>query len=126
MSASYSPPSVLTRLSSGSIAVIVSRTNRTPGLAKSLYGRRTASERLPPEHHVELRVAEDEGVALVDQSHVRVLAELVGEDRRQLEAAEPRPEYDYPFRHTGDPSVSNRSAAWASDIPRPHGANRRG
>ena len=42
------------------------------------------------EHHVELRVAEHEGVAVVDQRHPRMLTERVGQDRRELEAAEAR------------------------------------
>ena len=65
---------------------------------------------LPPEHDVQLRVAEDEGVSLLDQDHVGVFAELLREDRRQLETAEPRPEHDYPGRHVRPLSLPVRAA----------------
>ena len=42
----------------------------------------------PPEHHVELRVAEDEGVALVDQGDGDLVAERFREHGRELEPAE--------------------------------------
>jgi hypothetical protein len=35
--------------------------------------------RAPPEHHVELREAEDEGVAPVDQCDLDVVGELTGQ-----------------------------------------------
>ncbi len=50
----------------------------------------------PAEHHVELREAEDEGVALVDQGDPDLVPEPLGEPGRQLEAAEPGPEDQYP------------------------------
>ena len=42
----------------------------------------------PPEHHVELRVAEDESVALVDQGDGDLVADRLREHRRELEPAE--------------------------------------
>ena len=55
-------------------------------------------ERRAPEHHVELRVAEDEGVALVDERHVGLVAERLRQPGRQLETAEPGPENHDPRR----------------------------
>jgi hypothetical protein len=46
--------------------------------------------RLTPEHHVELREAEDEAVGLVDQEDVDRISERVREKRRQLQPAEAR------------------------------------
>jgi hypothetical protein len=40
------------------------------------------------EHHVELRVPEDERVARLDERDAGVVAECVGQDRRELEPAE--------------------------------------
>ena len=45
-----------------------------------------------PEHHVELREAEDERVALVDQRHVDLVAERLRERGGELEPAEARAE----------------------------------
>ena len=59
------------------------------------------------EHHVELRVAENERVGRVDQRHVGVVAELFGEDRGQFEAAEPRAE-DQDSPHGASLSASPR------------------
>src|SRR5207244_4767722 len=42
-----------------------------------------------PEHHVELREPEDEGVARVDERYLHLVGELVGQPGRQLEATEP-------------------------------------
>ena len=42
-----------------------------------------------PEHHVELGEAEHEPIGLVDQHDLDVVAELLGESRRQLQAAKP-------------------------------------
>ena len=50
--------------------------------------------RRPPEHHVELRVAEDEGVVPVDQGDPGVVAERLGEQGRELETAEARSQDD--------------------------------
>ena len=47
--------------------------------------------RRPAEHHVELRVPEDEGVVLVDQGHVDVVAERLRQHGRELETSETRP-----------------------------------
>ena len=52
-------------------------------------GRRAA------EHDVELRVAEDEAVALVDERHVDLVAERLGQHRAELEAAEARSQHQY-------------------------------
>jgi hypothetical protein len=54
------------------------------------------------EHHVQLCVAEDERVALVDQRHVDVVAKRLGQAARELEAAEPRSEDDHTARHLSD------------------------
>jgi hypothetical protein len=56
-------------------------------------------ERCPAEHHVELRVAEDERVALVDQGDVDVVAELFRQHGRELEASEARSQDDDPRSH---------------------------
>ena len=48
--------------------------------------------RRPPEHDVELRVAEDERVVLVDQRDLELVAEGLGQRRRELEPAEARAE----------------------------------
>lgn len=47
--------------------------------------------RHPPEHDVQLREAERERVALIDERDLEPVAELRGEARRQLKAPEPRP-----------------------------------
>ena len=47
---------------------------------------------LPSEHHVELREAEDERVALVDERDVESVAEGLGKNRRQLEPTKSRAE----------------------------------
>ena len=60
--------------------------------------------RRPPEHHVELRVPEDERVVLVDQRHVDVVAERLRQHGRELETAKARPEDEDPRRHAGDPT----------------------
>src|SRR4029079_6606633 len=56
-------------------------------------------DRLLSEHHVELREAEDEYVALVDQRDLDVVAERFGETRGQLEAAEAGAEDDHTGAH---------------------------
>ena len=67
--------------------------------------------RLPPEHHIELRVAEHEVVALVDQRDLDLVGDLLRQSRRQLQAAESRPEDEHPFH-------GRRSyAAFSSDQP---------
>ena len=92
------PASVVTRSRSG-----VDRRDRLPheahaGLGDVAVRQPHRVERRPPEHHVELRVAEDEGVVLVDQRHVDVVAERLGEHGRELEPAEAGAEDDYPSR----------------------------
>ena len=54
-------------------------------------------ERRPSEHHVELRVTEDERIALVDQSDVDVVAERVRQCRRQFETPEAGSQDDDPL-----------------------------
>src|SRR5205814_3778954 len=54
-----------------------------------------------PEKNIELRVAEEERVALLDQRHSGFVAECVGQHRRELETAEACTEYDGPWRHGG-------------------------
>ena len=51
------------------------------------------------EHDVELRVSEDERVARLDQRDAGLVAEGVGEDRRELEPAEPRSQDEDALRH---------------------------
>ena len=53
----------------------------------------------PPEHDVELRVAEDERVALVHQRHLDLARRLLGEGGRELQAAEPGAEDEDLHRH---------------------------
>ena len=50
--------------------------------------------RRAPEQHVELGVPEDEHVPLVDHGDVDLVAQLVGQGRRELEAAESRSQND--------------------------------
>jgi hypothetical protein len=45
--------------------------------------------RPPSEHHVELREAEDERIALVDQRDRHLAGQLAAQPRRELETAEP-------------------------------------
>ena len=61
-----------------------------------LLGRRLA------EHHVELRVAEDEGVVLVDERNAGVAAERFGQESRELETAEARAQNDETRLHRGE------------------------
>ena len=49
---------------------------------------------LPSEHHIELGVAEHEGVVAVEQHQVERLAEGIREHGGELEAAETGAEYD--------------------------------
>jgi hypothetical protein len=58
------------------------------------------SGKLPSEHHVELREAEDECVTLVDKHDIHRVAERLGEDGCQLEASKPRAEHDHSRLHT--------------------------
>ena len=84
--------------------MIVSRRKRTPGLTTSRVRQAHLLGRRPPEHHVELRVAEDEGVALVDQRHAGVVAERLRQHGRELEAAEARTEDEDARPHPGEPT----------------------
>jgi hypothetical protein len=59
-----------------------------------------------PEHHVELRVAEDEGLGLVDQGHLDGVAERLGNARAELEAAEACSQHQNSSLHC--PIVSRR------------------
>ena len=45
------------------------------------------------EHHIQLGEAEHERVALVDQRHLDVVAQLLRQHRRELQPAEPRPQH---------------------------------
>jgi len=70
--------------------------------------------RLAPEHHVELRVAEDEGVVLVDERNAGVAAERFGQESRELETAEARAQNDETRLHRDEltpPSVGPTSRA---------------
>ncbi len=53
----------------------------------------------PSEHDVELREAEDERVALVDEHEIESVAERIRKDRRQLESSEAGAEHHYACRH---------------------------
>ena len=103
--------SVVTRRASGSIAVIVSCRKRTPGLTMSRYGEADRVGRRPAEHHVELRVAEDERVALVDQRDVDVVAERL----RQHVVSSRTSEASLPERR---PASSRPTIDWDSASPR--------
>ena len=74
------------------------------GLDDVAVGMTDVSRQLASEHHVELREAEDERVALVDEHDVDSVAERIGKNRRQLEAAEPRAEHDHARLHCLCPS----------------------
>ena len=64
-------------------------------------GMTDVGRHLPSEHHVELREAEDERVALVDEHDVDGVAEGVRKNRRQLEAAEAGAEHHDTRGHRG-------------------------
>jgi len=67
--------------------------------------------RRPAEHHVELRVAEDEGVGSVDQRHVHVVRDVLGEDGGEFHATEPRPEDHDALLHPGGTGFSTSTSA---------------
>ena len=90
---------MVTRRASGSIAVIVSRRTRTPGLGDVAIGQPHRVGRRAPEHHVELREPEHERVALVDQRHLELAAERLRQHGAQLQPAEPRAENEYARAH---------------------------
>ena len=71
-------------------------------------GRRTT------EHHVELGEAEHEPLGLVDQHHLDLVAELLGEPRRQLESTESRTQHQYSH---GCESTASRTPSWAYSGP---------
>ena len=50
-------------------------------------------ERVTPEHDIELGVAEHEGIALVDQRDLDLVAQRFGQDRAQFHAAETSPQH---------------------------------
>ena len=93
------PLSVTTRLRAASMEVTVSWRNSTLGLADVPVGQPYVIEATPPEHHVQLRETEDERVALVDESDLDVVAEILGEPGRELQAAEPGSEDQNSGRH---------------------------
>jgi len=76
---------------------------RTPGLAMSRYGSPDRVERRATEHHIELRVAEDERVALVDHGYAGVLPQSLGKHRGKLQTAKPGAEDENARVHTADP-----------------------
>jgi hypothetical protein len=51
------------------------------------------------EHQIELREAEDERVALVDERDVDLVAHRLGQDRAELQPAEARAKDDDAFVH---------------------------
>ena len=58
--------------------------------------------RRPAEHHVELRVPEDERVVLVDQGYVDVVAERLRQHGRELESPKTRSEDDNAAFHRAE------------------------
>ena len=70
------------------------------------------------EHHVELRVAEDECLGLVDQRHVDLVAELLRQDARELEAPEAGTENDDASSHASSVSSGNGSLQRGGRWPR--------
>src|SRR5690348_2499097 len=56
-------------------------------------------QRRPTEHHVELGIAEDEGVGAVDQGDAGLVAELLRQPGRELQARESSPEDEYARAH---------------------------
>ena len=70
-----------------------------PGLCDVTVLEADRVERRPAEHHVELRVSEDERVVLVDQGYVDVVAERLRQHGRELKTAEARSEDDNPGFH---------------------------
>ncbi len=63
--------------------------------------------RRSPEHDLELREPEDEGVGPVDEHDVDVVSELFREPRRQLESAEPRAQH----HHSHQPGAYGKKSA---------------
>ncbi len=58
--------------------------------------------RLAPEHHIELRVPEHEGITLVDERYLDRVRNRFRKPRRQFQTTEARAENEYPF-HAGEP-----------------------
>ena len=57
------------------------------------------AEAAAPEHHVQLREAEDKRVTLVDESDLDLVAKVLGQPGRELQAAEPGSEDQNSGRH---------------------------
>ena len=70
------------------------------------------------EHHLELREPEDERLGPVDEHDVDVVAELVGQPRRQLEPAEPGAQDDDPHQRWFSAS-SDGGLAGDAGVPHP-------
>ena len=70
-----------------------------PGLCDVTVSEADRVERRPAEHHVELRVPEDERIVLIDQGYVDVVTERLRQQGGELETPETRPEYDDPSSH---------------------------
>ena len=116
-SPSKAPASVSTRRACGSMPRIVLCTNRTPGLTDVAVGVLHRLARRAPEHHVELGEAEDEAVGPVDEHDLDVVAELLGQPRRQLQPTEPRAQHQY--SHGCESTASWRSVpSTLSPVPR--------
>ncbi len=93
MSASKTPASVTTRLAAGSIERMVRLHEPHPGLDEVTVGVDDHRGQCPPEHDVELGEAEHEPLGLVDQDEIELVAEPLGQPRRELETAETRTEH---------------------------------
>jgi hypothetical protein len=98
MSASWVPAWVVTRRAAGSIAVTVSRRTRTPG-GEIPVGQPCGVHRCSTEHHVELRIPEDERVRFVDERDRNGVAERLGERRAELEPTKAGAEDEDTERH---------------------------
>jgi len=69
----------------------VVRTNRTPGLHDVTVWVDDVRRRRAAEHDVELREAEDEAVAAIDQYDLQLVTQCIGEPGGQLQPTEPHP-----------------------------------
>jgi hypothetical protein len=78
---------VVTLRASGSYAVTVWRQEAPPRLRDLPVGKADGVSSAPAEEDIELRVAEEERLALVDQRHLDVVAERL---RHVVESVKPR------------------------------------
>ena len=90
------------------------------GLGEVAVRKANRVQRRPPEHHVELRVAEDERVALVDQRDGDLVADRLRQHRRELEPAEAGSQDDDSLHRTilgeGSPCQSHMARCETSAV----------